>query len=126
MSMRTPLARVRGLGSARAGEDHFWKQRVTAVANVILVCISIALLVSLLGSDYATVKKALAKPAITILLLLLVMSGVYHMRLGMQSIIEDYVQSDGRKIALLVLNTFFAISIALTCIFATLKLSLGS
>jgi succinate dehydrogenase / fumarate reductase membrane anchor subunit len=124
--MRTPLARVRGLGSAHTGEDHFWKQRVTAVANVILVCISIAFVVGLVGADYATVKKALAKPAITILLLLLVMSGVYHMRLGMQSIIEDYVQSDGRKIVLLVLNTFFAISIALTCIFATLKLSLGS
>jgi succinate dehydrogenase / fumarate reductase membrane anchor subunit len=126
MSMRTPLARVRGLGSARTGEDHFWKQRVTAVANAILVCISIALLVNLLGADYATVKKALAKPAITILLLLLIMSGVYHMRLGMQTIIEDYVHSEGRKIALLVLNTFFAISIALTCIVATVKLSLGS
>jgi succinate dehydrogenase / fumarate reductase, membrane anchor subunit len=125
MSMRTPLGRVRGLGSARSGEDHFWKQRVTAVSNAILVCILIAVLVNLLGADYGTVKKALAKPAISILLLLAIMSGVYHMRIGMQSIIEDYVHSEGRKIPLLVLNTFFAISIALTCIFATLKLSVG-
>jgi succinate dehydrogenase / fumarate reductase membrane anchor subunit len=124
--IRTPLARVRGLGSAKEGADHFWKQRVTAIANLVLVCILAGIVVHLIGADYATVKKTLAKPLVGILLILLVLSGVHHMRLGMQTIIEDYVTSEGRKIALLMLNSFFAICVALSCIFAVLKLSLGA
>ena len=62
MSLRTPLAKVRGLGSAKEGTEHFWKQRLTAVANIFLVCFLIVLLVKLAGADHATVKRALAKP----------------------------------------------------------------
>jgi succinate dehydrogenase / fumarate reductase, membrane anchor subunit len=124
--MRTPLARVRGLGSAKEGTDHFWKQRVTAFSNIFLVLFLAGLMVSIAGADYAVVKKTLQKPAIAILLLLLVLSGVHHMRLGMQTIIEDYVHSEGRKILCLMLNSFFAISIALTCMFAVMKLSFGA
>ena len=123
--IRTPLARVRGLGSAKDGTDHFWKQRVTAVSNILLVLFLAGLMVSIAGADYAVVKKALQRPAIAILLLLLVLSGVHHMRLGMQSIIEDYVHGDGAKILCLMANSFFAITIALTCIFAVMKLSFG-
>ena len=123
--IRTPLARVRGLGSAKDGTDHFWKQRVTAVSNILLVLFLAGLMVSIAGADYAVVKKALQRPAIAILLLLLVLSGVHHMRLGMQSIIEDYVHGDGAKILCLMANSFFAIAIALTCIFAVMKLSFG-
>ena len=126
MSQRTPLAKVRGLGSAREGTDHFWRQRVTAVSNLILVGILIWLLVKLAGADYATVKRTLAKPQNAIPLLLLVLSGMVHMRLGMQTIIEDYVHSEGRKVALLMLNSFFAILVGLISIFAVLKLSLGA
>ena len=126
MTRRTPLAKVRGLGSAREGTDHFWKQRLTAVSNLILVCILIWLLVKLAGADYATVKKTLARPQNAIALLLLVLSGVIHMRLGMQTIIEDYVHSEGRKILALMLNSFFTILVGLTCIFAVLKLSFGA
>lgn len=126
MGLRTPLAKVRGLGSAKEGTDHFWKQRLTAVANVFLVCFLIVLLVRLAGADHATVKHALAKPLNSIALLLLVVSGVIHMRLGMQTIIEDYVHSEGRKVAALMLNTFFAILIGITCAFAVLKLSFGA
>jgi succinate dehydrogenase / fumarate reductase, membrane anchor subunit len=124
--MRTPLARVRGLGSAKEGTDHFWKQRVTAFANIFLVMFLAGLLVSIAGADYVVVKKTLQKPLIAILLLLLVLSGVHHMRLGMQTIIEDYVHSEGRKILCLMLNSFFAISVALTCIFAVMKLAFGA
>lgn len=123
---RTPLGKVRGLGSAKEGTDHFWKQRVTAVSNLILVSCLIVLLVRLAGADHATVKHALARPQNAILLLLLVLSGVLHMRLGMQTIIEDYVHSEGRKVLALMLNSFFTIVIGLTCVFAVLKLSLGS
>ncbi len=126
MSQRTPLAKVRGLGSARDGTDHFWKQRLTAVSNLILVCILIWLLVKLAGADYATVKKTLARPQNAIALLLLVLSGVIHMRLGMQTIIEDYVHSEGRKVLALMLNSFFTILVGLTAIFAVLKLSFGA
>ena len=126
MTQRTPLARVRGLGSAKEGTDHFWKQRMTAVSNLILVCFLIWLLVRLAGADYATVKDTLARPQNAIPLLLLVLSGVIHMRLGMQSIIEDYVHSEGRKILALMLNSFFAILVGLTSVFAVLKLSLGA
>ena len=126
MSLRTPLARVRGLGSAKGGTDHFWRQRVTAVANIFLVSFLIWLLFTLAGADYATVKSALARPWIAVPLLLLVLSGVVHMRLGMQTIIEDYVHSEGRKIAALMLNSFFAILICIACAFAVLKLSFGA
>ncbi len=124
--LRTPLARVRGLGSAKEGTDHFWKQRLTAVANLLLVIVLIGLLLSLVGADHATVKRALQKPAISIALLILVLSGIMHMRLGMQTIIEDYVHSDGRKILCLMLNTFFSISMALTCVYAVFKLAFGA
>jgi len=126
MDHRTPLARVRGLGSAREGTDHFWRQRLTAVSNFVLACFLIWLLVKLAGADYATVKRTLSRPQNAIPLLLLVLSGVIHMRLGMQTIIEDYVQSEGRKIAALMLNSFFTIAIGLTCVFAVLKLSFGA
>src|ERR687895_228479 len=126
MSMRTPLKSVRHLGSAAEGPDHFWKQRLTAVANAILVPCFVGLIVSLAGADYATVRQTLAKPFVAVPLLWLVLSGVTHMRLGMQVIVEDYVVSEGGKIALLMLNTFFAIAVGMTCVFAVLKLSFGS
>ena len=126
MGYRTPLAKVRGLGSAKEGADHFWRQRVTAVANIVLVSFLIYLVVKLAGADYVTVKKALARPQNAIALLLLVLSGVIHMRLGMQTIIEDYVHSDGQKVVALMLNSFFAMVVGLTTAFAVLKLSFGA
>jgi succinate dehydrogenase / fumarate reductase membrane anchor subunit len=126
MTLRTPLAKVRGLGSAREGTDHFWKQRLTAVSNLILVCILIWLLANLAGADYATVKRTLARPQNAIALLMLVLSGTIHMRLGMQTIIEDYVHSEGRKVLALMLNSFFTILVGLTSAFAVLKLSFGA
>jgi succinate dehydrogenase / fumarate reductase, membrane anchor subunit len=125
-SVRTPIARVRGLGSSHEGATHFWKQRVTAISNIFLTCFLVGLLVKLAGADYALVKKTLSKPAISILLLLLILSGIHHMRLGMQTIIEDYVTSELRKLMCLMLNSFFAITVGLTCIWAVLKLSFGA
>jgi succinate dehydrogenase / fumarate reductase membrane anchor subunit len=125
-AIRTPLARVRGLGSAKEGTDHFWRQRVTGLANIVLVTLLTGFIVSLVGSDYATVKAALRIPAVSILFLLFILSGTYHMRLGMQTIIEDYVHGEGAKLLLLVLNTFFAILVALASVFAILKLSFGA
>lgn len=126
MAMRTPLKTARYLGSAKEGADHFWKQRVTAVSNAFLSVFLVWLIVSLTGADYATVKHELGNPLIALGLLALVLSGTIHMRLGMQTIIEDYVHDEGLKVVALMLNTFFAIFIALASIFSVLKLSFGA
>jgi succinate dehydrogenase / fumarate reductase membrane anchor subunit len=126
MAMRTPLKTARYLGSAKDGTDHFWKQRVTAVSNTVLAVFLVWLVASLTGADYETVRQKLGNPLIALGLLALVTSGAIHMRLGMQTIIEDYVHAEGLKIAALVLNTFFAAFIALVCIFSVLKLSFGT
>ena len=126
MSMRTPLKSARNLGSAKEGADHFWKQRVTGVANAVLGIFFVWLVASLAGADHAAVKASLSKPIHAMALLALIVSGTIHMRLGMQTIVEDYVHSEGAKIVLLMLNTFFAIAVALISIFAILKLSFGA
>jgi succinate dehydrogenase / fumarate reductase, membrane anchor subunit len=126
MSMRTPLGRVRGLGSAKEGSDHFWMERLTGVALLLLLPFLIGLIVSLLGANYDTVRSTLRNPVVGTLLLLLIVSAVHHMRIGMQVIIEDYVHTEGIKIACLMLNTFFALLIGATCILAVLKLNFGA
>jgi succinate dehydrogenase / fumarate reductase, membrane anchor subunit len=123
--LRTPLARVRGLGSAKSGTEHFWRQRLTAVANVPLTIAFVVIVVSLLGRNHAYVVQTLGSPLIAMLMLLFIGSATYHMRIGMQVIIEDYVHSDVPKLALLMLNTFFAVVVGLTAAYAIFKLSFG-
>lgn len=124
--MRTPLKSARNLGSAKEGADHFWKQRVTGVANAFLGLFLVWLIASLIGADHAAVKTKVANPLVALALLALVISGTVHMRLGMQTIIEDYVHGEGTKIVCLMLNTFFAGFIALASTFAVLKISFGA
>lgn len=125
MSMRTPMSRVRGLGSAKSGTEHFWRQRVTAVANVPLTIAGVIIVVSLLGRNHAAVAQILGSPLIAIVLLLFVISVTYHMRLGMQVVIEDYIHGERLKLTLVMLNTFFTFAVALSSAFAILKLSFG-
>jgi len=125
MAMRTPLKNVHHLGSAKEGADHFWKQRVTAVALLVLCTVATAVIVSLIGADHATVKRTIANPLVALMFLLLIGAGVIHMRLGMQVIIEDYVRAENSKIVLLMLNTFFSVAVGVACVFAVLKLSFG-
>ncbi len=124
-SMRTPLKSVRRLGSAKEGASHFLKQRVTGAANLVLSVFLVGFLVTYSGADHATVKAGLQSPFVAVPLALLILSAAIHMRLGMQTIIEDYVQSEGLKIVALLLNTFFAIAVGAAGLFAVLKLSLG-
>jgi len=125
-SMKTPLMRVRGLGSARSGTDHFWKQRLTALANVPLVIVMIAIVIALVGKDAAAAKAVLSHPVVAIPMVLFFVSVMVHMRIGMQVIVEDYVHEEGPKVLLLALNAFFSIAVGLAGIFAILKLSFGA
>lgn len=125
MSMRTPLKSVRHLGSAKEGANHFWLQRLTAVANIFLGLFLVWLIVRLAGANYNEVKTLLANPLVALALLMLVISSAVHMRLGMQVIIEDYVSSEGSKLLLLIANTFFAIGVGAVAVFSVLKLSFG-
>jgi succinate dehydrogenase / fumarate reductase, membrane anchor subunit len=122
---RTPLGRVRGLGSARSGTTHFWHQRLTSVAGIALTIAFIVIAISVMGRNHAAVKQILGAPLVVLLMLLFVFNTVYHMWLGMQVIIEDYVHEEGVKITLLVLNTFFAVGVGLSAAFAVFRISLG-
>ena len=125
MSIRTPIGRVRGRGAARSGTSHFWHQRVTALANVFLVTVFVVILVSLLGRSHAAVIQILASPFVAIVMLLMVGSVTYHMKLGMQVVIEDYVHDETWKFAAIVANIFFAIAVAAACVYSLLKISSG-
>jgi succinate dehydrogenase / fumarate reductase membrane anchor subunit len=125
-SIRTPMARVRGLGAAHSGTEHFWRQRVTAVSNLVLVLALLAVLVATYGRDYVSTLAVVGHPAVAIVLILLAISVSLHMRLGMMVIIEDYVHGEGAKLAAVILNTFFSFAVAAVAIFAILRISLRS
>jgi succinate dehydrogenase / fumarate reductase membrane anchor subunit len=124
-NLRTPLARVRGLGSARSGTGHFWHQRLTALANVPLTVGFIVILVALLGRNHAAAVQILGSPLVAIAMLLFIGSVTYHMKIGMQVVIEDYVHDEKWKFAALIANTFFATVVAAASSYAMLKLSFG-
>lgn len=124
-SILTPMARVRSLGAARSGTRHFWQQRVTSVASIPLTIAFLVLFLAVAGRNHAAVVQILASPIAVIVMLLFIITNVYHMWLGMQVVIEDYVHDEVWKFASLMANSFFCFTVALACIYATLKLSFG-
>ena len=123
--IRTPLARVLGRGAAKSGTEHFWHQRLTAVANVPLTIAAVIILIALLGRNQAAVAQILGSAAVAIIMLLFIGSIIIHMRIGMAVIIEDYVHGESAKLTLLIANTFFTIAVGLACVYGILKLSFG-
>jgi succinate dehydrogenase / fumarate reductase membrane anchor subunit len=124
-SIRTPLARVRHLGSAKSGTSHFWHQRLTSVAMVPLTIAVVLIVIGLLGRNHAAVVQILGSTVVAITMILFVVTSVYHMWLGMQVIIEDYVHDEFAKLVTLMANTFFSFAVGLAGAFAILKLSFG-
>jgi succinate dehydrogenase / fumarate reductase, membrane anchor subunit len=123
--IRTPMGRVRGLGSARAGTRQFWHERVTSVAAIPLTIAFFVIVASLLGRNHSLVLQTLGSPLVAILLLLFIFNSTYHMWLGMQVVIEDYVHDDLWKLTSLMANTFFCVLTAMVSVYALLKLSFG-
>lgn len=118
----TELGRVRGLGSAKEGAHHWWSQRVTAAGNLVLMLWLLLSIARLPGYDYATVHGWLASAWVAIPMTLLIASVFWHFRLGLQVLIEDYLQGEGRIAGLLALN-FFTVASAAVAIFAILKIA---
>jgi succinate dehydrogenase / fumarate reductase membrane anchor subunit len=123
--LRTPARRVRGLGAAHSGTGTFWHQRITSVAEIPLTIAAIVIVVALLGRSHAAVVQILGSPLVAIIMLLFILNSVYHMWIGMQEIIVDYVHDEGSKFVSLMANIFFVFVIGFACAFAILKLSFG-
>lgn len=124
--MVTPLKRVRGLGPAHSGTETFWRQRLTAVANIPLVIFLVLSIVGHVGASYGEVKAYIANPIVAVLLLALILSAAVHMRIGLREIIEDYIHAEGSKVVLLMLATFYAAIVGIASTLAILKISFGS
>jgi succinate dehydrogenase / fumarate reductase membrane anchor subunit len=111
-AFRTPLARVHGLGPAGHGVEHWWQQRLTAVANVALAIGFVWIVAALVGRERAAALSLVSRPLVALVLALFLVSACLHLRLGLQVVIEDYVHTPGRKIAALIASTFYAVVVA--------------
>lgn len=124
-SMRTPLARVRGLGSAKEGVHHWWAQRLTAIALVPLSLWFVVSVAGLAGMDHAEAAAWVGSPTVTVLLVLLVAATFWHAQLGVQVVIEDYVHNEAVKLVALIAVKFAAVLLAVATIVAVLRLAFG-
>lgn len=123
--MESPLARVRGLGSAQEGAHHWWAQRVTGVALVPLLLWFVWALSGLLGADLAAMRAWMSTGQNAVLLILLIIAGFHHAQLGLQVVIEDYVHAEGVKTVSIMLVKLAAVFLGALNIFAVLKLVFG-
>lgn len=123
---QTPLKRARGLGASRGGTSHFWWQRVTAVSNILVTLFLVYAAIRLAGAPWQEVKAFFSEPLHAIFGVLLAISMSFHMRLGMQVIIEDYIHHEPSKVMALMLNSFFAVLIGVAATLAVAKLYLGA
>ena len=121
--MRSPLGRARGLGSAREGLEHWWMQRVTAVALIPLTLWFVVSLIALTGSDYNAFIAWLKAPFVAILMVLLLIALFHHTALGLQVVVEDYVHSDRAKIPTVVAIRLACFALAVAGIFATVRIA---
>jgi len=124
-SMRTPLGRVRNLGASHSGTGDFWRQRVTAVAMTLLIVPVLVIIMMLIGRNQAGAAQILGSMPIAVVLILFIVASTWHMKIGMQVVIEDYLHNEKLKLASIMANNFFSFAVALASIYAILKLSSG-
>lgn len=125
MGLQTPYAKITGKGATGEGTTHFWRQRLTALANVPLTLFLVWLVTKLAGAERAEMMELISNPIVGGLLALTIVSVFWHMALGMAVVIEDYVHAEGMKIVLIIANNFFAMALAGLTLVAVLKLSFG-
>lgn len=123
MSAQTPLARVEGLGSAHSGTGHFWRLRIGSVALAPLSVWFVCIVLAQIGADRNSALAFMAHPINAVLMALFVVAALHHMVLGLQVVIEDYVHGEGPKIALLIVNHFFAWAAGAACLFALARIA---
>jgi len=124
-SMRTPIARVRGLGAAHSGTSEFFRQRLTALAMLLLFIPALIVIMMLLGRNHAGAAQILGSPLVAIIMMLFIVASTWHMKLGMQVVIEDYVHDEKLKLVAVIANIFFSAAVGLASIYAIIKLSSG-
>jgi succinate dehydrogenase / fumarate reductase membrane anchor subunit len=123
--MRTPLGRVRNLGASHSGTTDFWRQRLTAVAMTLLIVPVLVIIMMLIGRNQAGAAQIIGSMPIAVILILFIVASTWHMKIGMQVVIEDYVHNEKLKLASIMANNFFSFAVALASIYAIFKLSSG-
>ncbi len=126
MGMRTPLGKVRGLGTGHSGTTHFWRERITSLAGIPLVLFLVIFIIAVAGADYVSVVRLIRNPFVTVGLLLAIVNTAYHMWLGMQVIVEDYVANNARRTVVLLASTFYCTGLGMAAAYAVLKISFGN
>ena len=124
MSLRSPLGKIRGLGSAKSGTHHWWMQKVTAIALIPLTVWFVSSAVQMTQADYGAVVKWMSSPVVAVLMMLFIITGIYHLKLGLEVIIEDYIHSEGQKVALQMFVPFGCVFIGMLAVFSILKIAL--
>ncbi|WP_322515031.1 succinate dehydrogenase, hydrophobic membrane anchor protein [Rhodopseudomonas palustris] len=124
-TMRTPMGKVRKFGPAGSGTSDFWQQRITGVAMTLLILPVIVVIMMLLGRNQAGAAQILGSPLISLTMILFIIASAIHMKIGMQVVIEDYIQNEKLKLVTVMANNFFSIAVALAAIFAIFKLASG-
>jgi succinate dehydrogenase / fumarate reductase membrane anchor subunit len=123
--METPIGRVRGLGSARSGAHHWWLERLTSISTLLLFVWFVVSLLRMPSLDYQSVAEWLAEPLVAVPMLLLIVSTFWHLKLGLQVVIEDYVHEEGMKFFSVTVLNFFAIALGALAFFSVLKIAFG-
>jgi len=126
MSLRSPLGRALGLGTAKDGTSHWWGQRVSGVALALLGLWFAFVLATAPGLSHAEVVAAIGRPIDAILLLLLSVTMAYHSYLGIQVVVEDYVHAPGLKVVALLVSRFAHVALTAAAVFAILKIGIGA
>jgi len=124
MSLRSPLGKVRGLGSAKNGTHHWWMQKVTAVALIPLTIWFVSSVVRMTQAEYEVVINWMNSPVVAVLMLLFIITGMYHLKLGLQVVVEDYIHAEIPKMLLQMFITFGCVLVGTTAVFSILRIAL--